>query len=181
MADTRKESGAGIPAKGEPAQPEKKEKAKAPGRKKKKLFVVIGASLVVIAIAVVAGIFFFGNKNTTRAEAQGESEGKAEKESVGIVYPLEPFIVNIYDDDESRYLKIKVEFEIAGKEVNEELEARKAPVRDAILILLTTKTLQDIKDIRGKNLMRDEILATVNKILPPGKVTRVYFTDFVVQ
>ncbi|MBI5655730.1 MAG: flagellar basal body-associated FliL family protein, partial [Geobacter sp.] len=28
---------------------------------------------------------------------------------------------------------------------------------------------------------REEILAAVNKILPPGKVTRVYFTDFVVQ
>jgi len=29
--------------------------------------------------------------------------------------------------------------------------------------------------------LRDEILVAANKILPPGKVSKVYFTDFVVQ
>jgi len=50
-----------------------------------------------------------------------------------------------------------------------------------VLVLLTTKTLQDVQDVQGKNQLREEILAAVSKIVAQGKVTKVYFTDFVVQ
>jgi flagellar FliL protein len=49
------------------------------------------------------------------------------------------------------------------------------------LILLTTKTMQEIQDLQGKNQLREQILAAIGKIVPPGNVTKVYFTDFVVQ
>ncbi len=181
MAEVKKDSGAVTPAKGDQAQPVKKEKL--PFSKKKKLIIAIGALLVVIAI-VVTVFLTINRKKPTADEVEGEPKGKAEKTEVadiGIIYPLEPFIVNIYDNNESRYLKIKVEFEISEKEVIPELDGRKALIRDTILILLTTKTLNDIKDLKGKTLLREEILAAINKILPPGNVTRVYFTDFVVQ
>jgi len=48
-------------------------------------------------------------------------------------------------------------------------------------VLLSTKTLRDIQDVQGKNQMKDEILASINKIIPPGKIAKIYFTDFVVQ
>jgi len=54
-------------------------------------------------------------------------------------------------------------------------------MRDAILVVLTSKTLQDIQDIQGKNQLREEILTAVSKIVAQGKVTRIYFTDFVIQ
>ncbi len=66
------------------------------------------------------------------------------------MYPLEPFIVNIYDGQEIRYLKVKVEFGLASPEAKAELDPRQAPLRDAILVLLTTKTMQDIQDMRGR-------------------------------
>lgn len=153
---------------------------------KKKLFIIIGAAVaVVIVVAVVLMMTLGGGKKSGSADAKGEKKGEhggGEKAAAATtVYPLEPFIVNIYDGQEVRYLKIKIEFEMASPEVKSELDARQAPLRDAILVLLTTKTLQEIQDLQGKNQLREEILAAVNKILPPGKVTRVYFTDFVVQ
>ena len=97
------------------------------------------------------------------------------------MFPLEPFIVNIYDGQELRYLKVKVEMEMANPAIKAELEGRLAAMRDAILVVLTSKTLQDIQDIQGKNQLREEILIAVSKIIAQGKVTRIYFTDFVVQ
>ncbi|MSM40262.1 MAG: flagellar basal body protein FliL [Geobacter sp.] len=156
---------------------------------KKKLFIIIGAAVGVVILAVVLVLTLGGG-----SKKEGGGEAKAEKKAgshggggaegapvAGTVFPLEPFIVNIYDGQEVRYLKVKVEFEMSGPEVKPEIDARQAPLRDAILVLLTTKTLQEIQDLQGKNQLREEILAAVNKILPPGKVTRVYFTDFVVQ
>jgi flagellar protein FliL len=170
----------------------------APPKDKKKLFIIIGAAVAALAVIGVAGWFFIGTSKaekspaheTAKTEAKaegghsegGHGEGKAGEGAAGsTVYPLEPFIVNIYDGQEIRYLKIKVEFELANPQAKSDLDAKVAPLRDAILILLTTKTMQEIQDLQGKNQLREQILAAASKIVPPSKVTKVYFTDFVVQ
>ncbi|BDV41458.1 flagellar basal body protein FliL [Geotalea uraniireducens] len=162
----------------------------APKDNKKMIFIIIGAAVVVVALAFV---FLSGGKKDNKAAAPAEAkvEQKAEGGEGGKdganggaasnIFPMEPFIVNIYDGQELRYLRVKVEFETAGPGVKPQIEARQAPLRDAILVLLTTKTLQDIQDLQGKNQLRDEIMTAANKILPPGTINKVYFTDFVVQ
>ena len=184
------------------AEQAKTDAAAPPPKDKKKLFIMIGAAVAVLAL-VGGGMFFLGGSKSDKkaaahgeakveAKAEGHGEAKAEgghgegghgeaKAGSGTGYPLEPFIVNIYDGQEIRYLKLKVEFEMANSEVKGDLDGKVAPLRDAILILLTTKTMQEIQDLQGKNTLREQILGAVNKIIPPGKVTKVYFTDFVVQ
>ena len=173
----------------------KEEQAKteeAGGKDKKKLFIIIGAAVAAVVVIAVVVMMMMGGKKEKGKE--GSSEAKAEQKAEGghgggagaagagaVVYPLEPFIVNIYDGQEIRYLKVKVEFGTSSPEVKAELDSRQAPLRDAILVLLTTKTLQDIQDLQGKNQLREEILAAVNNIVPPGKVLKIFFTDFVVQ
>lgn len=165
------------------------------GGSKKKMFIIIGAG---VAVAVVLGFVVFmmmGKGDTKEVEGEGaKTEAKAEGghgaaapkeggEAAGgdIMFPLEPFIVNIYDGQELRYLKVKVEIEMASPAVKADLDARMAPIRDTILVLLSAKTLQDIQDAQGKSQLKEEILASINKIIPPGKIAKVYFTDFVVQ
>jgi flagellar FliL protein len=174
------------------------------GGNKKKL-IIIGAG---IAVAVILAVVVFmmmgkgekkadkkeGAESQTEAKVEGKAEAKAEGGHGGAgggkegaagaatnIYPLEPFIVNIYDGQELRYLKVKIELEMVGQGVKTDLDARLAPIRDAILVLLSTKTLQEIQDIQGKTQLKDEILGAINKHIPPGKIARVYFTDFVVQ
>ena len=97
------------------------------------------------------------------------------------IFALDPFIVNIYDGQELRYLKVKVELEMVTPAVKAEIDSKLAPIRDSVLILLSAKTLQDVQDVQGKNTLKDEILGAINKNIPPGKISKVYFTDFVVQ
>jgi len=169
------------------------------GSGKKKMFIIIGAA---VAVTVILGLVVFtmmgkGDKKDAKKEgAEAHAEAKAEggghgaeggghggggKEAATNIYPLEPFIVNIYDGQELRYLKVKVEMEMAAPAMKGELDARLAPIRDAILVMLSTKTMQDIQDIQGKNQLKDEVLAAVNKQVTTGKIAKIYFTDFVVQ
>jgi len=180
--------------------------AEADGGGKKKLFIIIGAA---VAVALVLGVVAFmmmgkGDKKTTKAGETEQAEGAAPAAgghgaaapaagghggAAGAaaaspsanIFPLEPFIVNIYDGQELRYLKVKIELEMVAPAIKVEIEGRIAPIRDSILILLSAKTLQDIQDVQGKNNLKDEILNAINKNLPPGKISKVYFTDFVVQ
>ena len=180
--------------------------AEAEGGSKKKLFIIIGAA---VAVALVLGIVAFmmmgkGDKKAAKGNEAAQAEGAAAPSPdaaapaagahggapaagapatspAANIFPLEPFIVNIYDGQELRYLKVKVELEMVGPAVKGEIEGRLAPIRDSVLILLSAKTLQDIQDVQGKNTLKDEILTAINKNIPPGKISKIYFTDFVVQ
>ena len=178
----------------------------AEGGGKKKMIIIIGAAVVV---AIILGVVAFmmlgkGDKKTAKDGEAAPVEGKAAEGGHGApapaagghgapaagaaaggpsanIFPLEPFIVNIYDGQELRYLKVKIELDMVGPAVKTEIEGRLAPIRDAILVLLSAKTLQDVQDVQGKNTLKDEILGAINKHIPPGKIAKVYFTDFVVQ
>ena len=170
--------------------------AGAEGGGKKKMIIIIGAA---VAVAMILGVAFMmmgkSDKKTAKEGETAQTEGKAAEGGHGAppaagaaaggpsanIFPLEPFIVNIYDGQELRYLKVKVELDMVGPTVKGELEARLAPIRDAVLVLLSAKTLQDVQDVQGKNNLKDEILGAINKHIPPGKISKVYFTDFVVQ
>jgi flagellar FliL protein len=121
-----------------------------------------------------------GEEDVAEAGTEHKKEAPSAKKTIAI-YPLEPFIVNIHDGANLRYLKIKLDFEIASPAAKEELDPFQAPLRDAILVLLSGKNLEEISVTDGKNKLRDEVMATVAKVVPPGKIIRVYFTDFVVQ
>ena len=163
-----------------------------PPKSKKKLFIIIGAAVGALVVIGVAASLFMGkgSKKEAKQGAKQEATAPAAAESgsggegqagAASVYSLEPFVVNIYDGQELRYLRIKVEFQMSGPDVKPLLDGNLAQLRDAILVLLTTKTLQEIQDLQGKEQLKQQILAAVDKIVPPGKVLKVYFTDFVVQ
>jgi flagellar FliL protein len=174
------------------------------GGSKKKLFIIVGAAVgVAVLLAVAFMMMGKGDKKEAAKEGEAKTEaaagghggapakaegghgggGSAKEGAAGAsnVFALDPFIVNIYDGQELRYLKVKIELEMVNAAVKSELEARLAAIRDAILVLISTKTLHDIQDVQGKNQMKDEIMGAINRIIPPGKIAKIYFTDFVVQ
>ena len=154
------------------------------GGSKKKIFIIGG----IVVLAIVAGVVVFflmrGNGEGGEGSEEGEKthEASAEKKAnTKAMFSLDPLIVNIHDGPELRYLKIRLEFELKSAEAKEEIAPLLPPIQDSILMILSGKQMGDITTIEGKNKLKEEIMANVNKIVPPGKITRVYFTDFVVQ
>jgi flagellar protein FliL len=153
------------------------------GTGKKRLIIIGGISILVLAIAISVFLYMRsrgGDEESAEAGVENKHEPGGATQ-VKAIYPFEPFIVNIYDGPNLRYLKVKLEFEIAGPEAKAEIDPFQAPMRDAILVLLSSKHMEEITVTEGKNKLRSEVMATIGKIVPPGKISRVYFTDFVVQ
>ena len=109
----------------------------------------------------------------------GHGEAKGGKEAPSNLVALPAFVVNLADPNARRYLKIVLDVEVTGNP--ELLEANQAKIRDALLMLLSTKTSQDLGTLEGKILLRKEIVDRINQALGQAKVARVYFTDFVIQ
>ena len=121
------------------------------------------------------------------APAGGEAAGGGRIErqtplprSGGQVLPLPPIKVNISGPSGQRYLKLGMEVEV-NADVSAQLKASSARIRDAIIMLLAGKTLDEISSPDGKVLLKAEVAARLNQILGAQRIVRVYFTDFVIQ
>jgi flagellar FliL protein len=157
------------------ANDEAQAKDKKGKKSKMTLFLIIVVVVAVVAAATFGILFLAGGSKAEPAKTE-----KAETAAT-VTYALDPFIVNIYDGQELRYLRIRIEMEVAGEEVKNQMKAQDAPIRDGILTLLTSKTWQDLQSPQGKEQLKQQIMAAVSKIAAQGSVKQVYFTDFVVQ
>lgn len=137
-------------------------------------WIIIGVAALVLIVAGAAAVLYF-TKGSSKKEA-------AVKEApVTAVWSMEPFIVNLVDNNGERYLKVAIELEISDKSIVPELNKLKPKLRDNVLDLLTAKSYKDLVDMVGKQRLRDEIMMRLNSFLTGGKITKVYFTEFVIQ
>jgi len=158
---------------------EKEGKEEVPEKKGSSLkWIVIG---VVVLLVLGGGGFFSWKTFINPAAKETGEEGAATLVALGPTYPLEAFIVNLAGTGGERYLKINMELELKESSLVSEMEKRKPQVRDTLLLLLSSKTFDDIATFRGKTKLRNEITSRLNAFLVPGSVKKVYFTEFVVQ
>lgn len=162
----------------------KKDSAEQPeaGGSKKKLIIIIAAALVLL-IGVGVGVFMFmgGQEEAKLTPEQEQAELEKQAKAVGPMVNIDSFIVNIIDDEESRYLKAAITFETSTVETTMEIAERMPQIKDAILLLVGNKTYGELRDLQGKIQLRAELLNKLNSILLNGRIKRIYFTDFVVQ
>jgi len=152
--------------------------ARTPPKKIAGRIFVPAVALLVLAAASAAWVFGpFGAG--TSAEAKGDA--RELRSDVGALLPLEPFVVNLADEDGSRYLKATIELEFFGTRVPNEVNARLPQVRDLLLTLFSSKLFADVRGAEGKAELREDILNRVNQALRRDLVKTVYFTEFVVQ
>ncbi len=111
-------------------------------------------------------------------EADGRQAATAD---FGQIFDLDTFVVNLGDQGGKRYLKTKIALEYGSEAVGREMTTRLPQLRDMILLLLSSKTLDQIQDIDGKIALRNELMARINQTLQQGHIKNLYFTEFVIQ
>jgi flagellar protein FliL len=125
-----------------------------------------------------------GEKKATEGEnkSTGSSGGlDTPSTEVGIMFPLELFTVNLLSESGRRYLKVEMNLELEGEELAVELEKKKPVLRDVIIRILSSKSLEEISTVKGKESLKEQIVSELNQRTKDGKIKNVYFVDFVVQ
>ena len=145
--------------------------------KKSKLKLII---IAVVVLLVGAGGFFGYSKYKKGKEANAVDE-KTEK--VSIICPLKSFVVNLLDKKGvgKRYLKVTIQLEVGKEEDRALIENHNPQLRDTVLLLLSSQTLNEINTMEGKLELKQALLSRMKQILGDGIVRRIYFTEFVVQ
>ena len=97
------------------------------------------------------------------------------------MFHLEPLIVNLARSQGSRFLKVTISLEMSSSEVRPDLEKNIRKLTDSIILLLSTKSFDDVYSVQGKFTLKGEITTRVNQFLTVGQVKGAYFTEFLIQ
>ena len=138
--------------------------------------------LVVIAAVLCAGLGAGGWLWHRSASAQSKPPD-ADATEVKSVLHLESFVVNLQGGSDNGYLRVGIDL---GLGVSQQGEGQKdkdivAPLRDTILTVLGSQSVDTLLTPAGKAKLKDQILAAINQRLPEIECRDVYFTDFLVQ
>jgi len=150
-----------------------------------KLIFLLVAVLLVLTVGLGAGLFMMWNKlsdlNTQNNLAANQNPQQTQAAAPGPLFSLETFIVNLADQERSRYLRVTMDLELAKSTDAAAVNDRLSQVRDSILMILPSRQFGEIASMEGKIALRDEIIARLNSLFNKKVITNIFFTEFVVQ
>jgi flagellar FliL protein len=147
---------------------------------------IIGIAVILLLLAGggFAGWTLLKSREPAEPASSGELSGPAANlDAVPLTYTLNTYIVNLMGNSgmSNRYLKVGVLLGIADASYIPVVEKFKPMLDDAALILLSSKTYNDLATVEGKIVLKQEFISRVNQILGADVVNKVYFSEFVVQ
>jgi len=172
-------------------KPKKKEKQKKAGTnesffKSKKKWLIIGISACLIVFACIGVYVYFSSDSPDSLEeelmlAELENSGEPVVLDFETILPLEKFSVTLPGEEQAQTLSMVIHLDFTTPDVLDELLDRTFELREAIETILVTRTLDEVRNINGKIILKEEIISTVNGFLKRGKIRDIYITEFIVM
>jgi len=173
------------------APPEEEQPKKKIGKKKLLVFallalLLIGGGAAGIIMATKKTPADTGEEATEAVEGETSESGGGEPAAQPVFLPLDQFVVNLRDDEYGdNYLQIGVVLEMTDEAAVEVTKLQMPRIRNAILLLLSSKTADNLATLEGKQQLMREIVEESRKQMPGTEAKKgiegVYFSAFVIQ
>ncbi|MBI5924064.1 MAG: flagellar basal body-associated FliL family protein [Aquabacterium sp.] len=145
----------------------------APKKGPKKLIIII-AAVVLLLVLGGGGALFMMKKKAAEAEAAAAAEEedgghakpakeakkpehKGDKAAPPAFVPLDPFVVNLADRDSERFAQVGITLQVDDAKMSEEMKAYMPAIRNAILLILSHKSSEELLSQEGKHKLAEEI------------------------
>jgi len=155
-------------------------------KKRPNILLIIVGLLVFLLVVAVGGFVGYTQLPGVVSGITGGGqvvEQRVRRLEVKDVIVLEPFLVNLADMDDIRFLRATFQLgmaEILKAELDKNSKEM-AAIRDSIISLLTAKASDEIMTTEGKENLREEIRVLVNERYTQNRVAEVFIVDFVIQ
>jgi flagellar protein FliL len=79
-----------------------------------------------------------------------------------------------------RTLKITVELSVDSPAIAQEIQRRSFQIKSTVVSLMAHKTFSEIQGADGKILLKNELIAGLNRLFETGKIRNLYFSTFLI-
>ncbi len=139
------------------------------------------------------------NPNTQAVSSEYPPKTPSEiRPGQGLMIDTGTKIVNLAEPSGRRYIRVNIVLEFAPDDLeyytmpaeeqnayimafDEDISTKLPVINDSLIALLSGKTFEDVYTAAGKEIVRQEIMDSLNARLFEYQVLFVYFTEFVVQ
>jgi len=122
------------------------------------------------------------HKEKPKPKPKPRKKSDSHGEGVGtLVYAVKDIVVNPAGTGGTRFLSISFGFELGSPELAAEFEERELVVRDALITILSAKTVAQLTDAKQKEIVRYQVKKRLETLLDTDEIKGVYYTDFVLQ
>ncbi|NLK09126.1 MAG: hypothetical protein GX316_10600 [Firmicutes bacterium] len=145
--------------------------------------IIIAISLVLVAAVGSAYVtFLVFSRGAVKHAAVAESKG-SQNNIFGQAHKIGDFTVNLQVPKgfAPRFVRCGLVLEVKDKQSISELVRREPQLRDVVISILRTKTLDDIAGASGMETLRSELSSAITALFPDEEIANVYFTELVVQ
>jgi flagellar FliL protein len=97
------------------------------------------------------------------------------------VYTIDNLVLNPAESGGTRFLLLSVTFELKNATVLEQMKTRDAELRDAVLVTLGKKTVDQLADMAQRDSIKVQLTRAAATLFRKGAVKRIYFPQFVIQ
>lgn len=157
--------------------------AKSMGGSSKLLWMMI---LLVLLSTAAAGAAIYMVMSDRNESDEASAQTQQLERQAPIFVKIEPFTVNLADDDYgSRLLYAGISLKVGGDETSEILTEHMPQVRSRLLMLFSGKQASELTTPDGKRRLSEEVVAVLTEPLtepqPALEIQDVLFTEFIVQ
>ncbi len=158
------------------------------GGLKKLIIMVLGIQLVMASSSFAFVKFYLAPKIQHAFEAPLR-EANATRER-GEIHLIENILVNPAGTNGTRFLSASIGVEIPkagdgggghGEGDGGGFAAASPIIRDILIAVLSSKTMEELSSVDGKKQLRNEIMLKLNEAIKPDSILNVYFVDYVLQ
>ncbi|GAB6095893.1 hypothetical protein JCM14469_21460 [Desulfatiferula olefinivorans] len=156
------------------------------GGKKPPVRKIMMVVLIVLIVVGVAGtlIMLASSPDPAPLPIEEPVDTQPMPRKASTVFPtlvhLGSFDVQLGDLGGDRVFKVGIELDTDSPDLAGELTRRAVQVKGMITSLLGTKTLSEIQGADGKIILKNELIANLNRMLETGKVRNLYFSEFII-
>ena len=147
-------------------------------KKSSKSLLLIGVLLTGVLGGGAISYFAFPDSSTDEESEESDVEsGGSIASGDHVAYSLSDFSVNLRDPAGAKILQMDISLEVK-ESVSKKIDAQEAAIKDAIILLTSDYTVENLNGLDGKLGLKDEIQLRIDNLLSPSKVERIYFTKF---
>ena len=154
----------------------------------KKTILLVAAAVLVLGGAG-AGVYFFipevlpaiirpVDGSRKQLAKKGDEERKHDPE-IGV--DLDVFVVNLAGQTPARYLRTTLSVGVKSEKEREELKELSGPIRNAVIMYLTERKVEELLEPEGKRKLRGDLVKQINAAVGKKIVSNVYFKEFLIQ
>jgi flagellar FliL protein len=124
-------------------------------------------------------IFQPTEENAAIESKDGKKRPKADVNPNIMVF--EPILVGLSDDGKKRSALINMWVEMAAWGDIGEIRSKMPPITDAVRLLISSKTVDELDTPEEKALLKKELIAKINSMLKGNTVKNLVFVGFTIQ